>query len=89
MILGGEGIYIFRNIRFETGSALKLYSRQKPKTRFRGPKLQIDDRIYQLLGNGKIDRSNWLEIQIGKRGESFPIIFLNENGSISYGENNL
>lgn len=65
-----------------------IYSKQISMVRFRGPKLQINDRVYPLLGKGKIDRSDWLEIQIGRQGESFPIIFSNENGSVSYGENN-
>lgn len=57
--------------------------------RFLGPKLLIDDRIYQFLENGKIDMENWLDINFGRQGESFPIIFSNDSVSIFYGENNL
>ncbi|WP_139258161.1 MULTISPECIES: hypothetical protein [unclassified Fibrobacter] len=66
-----------------------IWVKQMSEIRFWGPKLQIDDRVYRLLENGGIDRKNWLEIQFGRQGESFPIIFSNDSVSVFYGENNL
>lgn len=57
--------------------------------RFLGPKLLIDDRIYHFGENGKIDMENWLEIDFGRQGESFPILFSNDSVSVFYGKNNL
>lgn len=56
--------------------------------RFLGPKILIENRIYQIF-EGKINMEKWLEIDFGRQGESFPIIFSNDSISVFYGKNDL